>query len=135
MTKLTSNGGAVLFTNEELASPDTGEVGFAAGFASRLKDLRQAFGESMIVTSACRSRVYNEQIGGHPRSLHVYDQPHHDVSGCAAIDILTTDSAYRARLVATALDFGWSVGVGNGFVHLDRRDLGVVGPQVLFTYY
>ena len=135
MTNLTSDNGAVLFAHDELASPDTGKVGLAAGFAGRLKDLRQAFGEPMVVTSACRSRVYNEQIGGHPRSLHVYDQPHHDVSGCAAIDVLTTDSTYRARLVATALDFGWSVGIGDGFVHLDRRDLGDVGPQVLFTYY
>jgi len=134
MTDITSPTGQVYFARDELASPDTGEVRLASGFADALEALRAALGKPMIVTSCCRSTAHNRDVGGHSRSLHIYDDPHHGLGGCAAIDIAVTDSRYRAELVRLALTTGWSVGVGDGFVHLDRRDLAGL-PEVLFTYY
>lgn len=44
-----------------------------------------------------------------------------------------SNPAERVRLIKTALDQGWSVGIASWGIHLDRRD--VVGlPQVVFGY-
>jgi len=123
----------VLFAHAELADPETGEAVFAAGFLDQLERLRLRFGRPMQVTSACRSAERNARIGGHPRSLHVYDRPHHDVGGCAAIDIAAGDGAYKRELAYLALDMGWSVGVSRSFLHLDRRDLAALRPA-MFAY-
>ena len=130
---ITGPDGRVLFSAEELACPDTGRVKLAPGFAAALRDLRLDFKRPMIVTSCCRSAAYNGRIGGHPHSLHVWDTPHHDTGGTAAIDIAMTDARERRRLVACAITHGWSVGVAQTFLHLDRR--GIAGlPAALFTY-
>ena len=130
---ITGPDGRVLFSAEELADPDTSRVKLAPGFAPALRDLRIDYGRPMVVTSCCRSAAYNEHIGGNPRSLHVWDDPHHDTGGTAAIDITMTDATERRRLVACAITRGWSVGVAQTFLHLDRRDIAGL-PAALFTY-
>mgnify|MGYP003146416546 CR=1 FL=1 len=125
--------GVVYFTDQELRCPDTGEVRLDPRFADMLAKLRHRLNEPMDPTSACRSRYYNIEIGGHERSLHVWDHPTHDVEGTAAIDIAAPSLGYALRLVQTALGMGWSVGVGRGFIHLDRRDLAGLEPG-LFGY-
>jgi len=96
--------------------------------------LRLSFGRPMIVTSCCRSAAYNAEIGGHARSLHVYDHPAHPTGGTCAIDVRQGDGIYNAELIARALEAGWSVGMKTRvFFHLDRRRY--VGlPRVLFGY-
>lgn len=126
--------GDVLFTRRELQCKGTGIVRLAPGFADELRDLRLAFNEPMIVASACRTADHNQSVGGHPRSLHVCDEPYWPTGGCCAIDIRTTDAAYRARLVKLALEMGWSGGVHRSFVHLDRRTQYAGLPQGVFPY-
>jgi hypothetical protein len=81
----------------------------------------------MIVNSCCRSAGYNEQVGGHAKSLHVYDEPYHPTGGSCAIDIrtshLTKEKAelYRRLLKELAWESGWSIGLYTNFIHLDRR--------------
>ena len=118
----------VLFNHDELKCPETGAVRLAEGFSTDLARLRVAFGRAMGVNSCCRSKAYNASIGGHARSLHVYDQPHHELIGAAAIDIAAPDTFYMRELLVHALRLGWSVGVGKRFVHLDRRDLAGLLP-------
>src|SRR3990172_11881 len=113
----------LLFSHEELESPDTHEVRLADGFALELIRLRATGGKPMKVNSCCRSAAHNLAIGGHPRSLHIYDAPQHGLNGCAAIDIATPDAPQRAKLRRLAWGMGWSVGLGRWFLHLDRRDL------------
>ena len=94
-------------------------------FLGELQNLRTRFGRPMEPTSACRSKEHNENVGGHPRSLHVCDDPHYEgQDGCIAIDIEIQNGGYRGDLVSIAWSLGWSVGWGGkkGFVHLDRRD-------------
>ena len=118
----------VLFTHGELKCKVTGKVRLAEGFGAELARLRVAFGRAMIVNSCCRSAEHNASVGGHARSLHVYDQPHHRLDGAAAIDIAAPDTLYMRELLVHALRLGWSVGVGKGFVHLDRRDIAGLMP-------
>ena len=80
----------------------------------------------MNVTSGARCKAHNGTVGGHPKSLHIFDDPQHPgQDGALALDVATVDGAYRGALFALAWQHGWSIG-GNGprkFLHLDRRDL------------
>ncbi|MCP1675486.1 hypothetical protein J2T57_002636 [Natronocella acetinitrilica] len=126
--------GQVLFSEDELKCKGSGLVALAPNFAQRLLLLRLQLDEPMIVNSCCRSAARNRAVGGHPRSLHVYDESHWETGGCCAIDIGTRDAAYRARLIRLALDTGWSVGLHAAFVHLDRRSDYTGMPQAVFPY-
>ena len=127
------DGGKVLFTEDELKDPDTGTIALDPLFVDALRTLRRNFKRPMMVTSCCRSRRYNEQIGGHPRSLHVWDDPAHAVQGTCAIDISVTSGAYALALTRSAIEHGWSVGVATNFLHLDRRTIAGLTP-VVFGY-
>ena len=127
------DGPEILFAHRELACRASGVVKLHPGFADALATLRVTFARSMIVTSCCRSAAHNAAVGGHPRSLHVYDSPHHGALGTCAIDIARQDARYNAVLGELALRQGWAVGVSRSFIHLDRRSaLGLV-PN-LFGY-
>ena len=95
-----------------------------------LVNLRLAYGKPMVVTSCCRSAAHNLKVGGHSRSLHVYDDPFYDLAGSAAIDIAVTNAAHTWQLVRLAILDGWSVGVATWGVHLDRRDFAGKSPGV-----
>jgi uncharacterized protein YcbK (DUF882 family) len=109
------------FTEQELACRGTGKLVLAPGFADKLIHLRKRFNQPMIVTSCCRSKEYNKQIGGNLRSFHVYDQPYHPTGGTCAIDIAITDGSNRGKLIHIAWQLGWSIGINKSFIHLDRR--------------
>ena len=127
-------GATTYFTHKELACPLTNVVRLAPRFSVALLDLRMSYDRPMIVNSCCRSLRHNHRIGGHEKSLHVYDLPYHSTGGTAAIDISwPTNSADRAFLVKTALDQGWSVGVARWGIHLDLRNI-VDLPQMVFGY-
>lgn len=127
--------GKVYFTFDELACKATKKVQLAKGFGEKLIDLRIAYGRPMIVTSCCRSREHNKNVGGNERSLHVYDSPFWPTGGTCAIDIAITDPARRADLTVHALQTGWWVGFNEKFLHLDRRiDFGIADTIGMFLY-
>ena len=85
----------------------------------------------MTPTSVCRSKEYNEKVGGASKSQHICDD---ERNGCFAIDIISSDANERVQLVKLAFELGWSVGISNkGFIHLDMRTLRG-DPQVIFGY-
>jgi hypothetical protein len=123
------------FTPGELWCRGSGKIAFHPGFLDALQALRAAWGHSMTINSACRSAEHNRKVSGHPRSLHICDEPAQPgQQGCLAVDVRTIDAATTRALVKLALDMGWSVGVsGKGFIHLDRRDM--IGlPAGVFGY-
>lgn len=127
-----------LFTRAELGCRHCGLVEFHPFFLEHLHSLREAFGKSMKVSSACRCRVHNLAVKGHPRSLHVGDHPQYpNQLGALAVDVDfdLDDGAYRGELFSVAWRLGWSIG-WNGpktFLHLDRRDF--IGlAQTTFDY-
>jgi hypothetical protein len=122
------------FSDSELACNLTGEYKLSDGFGNRIDILREATGRPMLLNSAARSKEHNKNIGGHPRSLHVYDDPYHPTGGCCAIDVRCTDGEYRAILQKAALQLGFSCGVADSFVHVDDRTRILGFPQVVYTY-
>ena len=131
---MNTKGDFQLFTFDELACPKTQAHYFTMAFKTRLVELREKFGKPMFITSGSRSFEHNKNIGGHPRSLHVYDHPARDNQvGALAVDVRSNGAQYNYFLIKLALELGWSVGVAKTFIHIDRRDL--IGlPQSVFGY-
>ena len=127
MPAIPGPNGKPLFTAPELACRcGCRLLRLDSRFEEALTALRLEFGEPMIVNSCCRCEQHNEAVGGHKHSLHVADYPVHAAQGTMAIDIRSTDVAYRWRLCRLAMKQGWSVGSAKTFLHLDRRiDLGM----------
>lgn len=121
--------GKIYFTDKELRCPASGILILAKGFAEALLDLRIAYGRPMAVTSCCRSKVHNAEVGGVPNSQHICDTGR----GCCALDVAISNGQDRHALVKLALNMGWSCGIRKDIVHLDRRaDFGQV--PVVFLY-
>lgn len=121
------------FSRKELECKGTGALRLSPGFLGELIHLRRVMDLPMIVTSCCRSPEHNKAVGGHPNSLHLTEGNGHGALGTLAIDILTKDEEYRMRLIDIALELGWSVGYGKGFLHLDKR-IHIGLPQTTFNY-
>jgi len=138
---LTYNG-RILFSVKEQACSHCGQGKLAPGFTNKLLEFRVLLDEAMILTSCCRCKYYNDLpreeggVGGHPRSLHVFDYPAHPTEGTCAIDVATSHkpSAYRKRIIELARTLGWSIGFGNTFIHLDRRTDYTSLPRAEFYY-
>lgn len=124
------------FTESELECQcGCGELKLDRRFAAALPVLRLAWGGPLVINSCCRCRTHNQAIGGHPRSLHLIDNPVHDTDGTAGADIAWRNWPEQAKLrfARLAWSLGWSVGLHNGFCHVDRRkEAGLA--QAVFLY-
>ena len=124
------------FTDDELRCKGSGILIFHPGFLVRLDLLRDQFGVPMVLNSACRSKVHNAAVGGHPNSLHIGDEPQHaEQEGALAVDVNTPDGTYRGKLFTLAWNAGFSIGwnVKRQFLHLDLRIL-ISMQQTSFDY-
>lgn len=125
------------FSEDELRCKGSGKLQLAPGFGQALQGLRDALGESMTVTSACRSLNHNRAVGGHPKSLHICDFPPRNTGGCCSVDVAAVEGErddYRAKLAEIAWARGWSIGFHPRFLHLDLRTQYAGLPQTRFTY-
>jgi len=123
------------FSEDELKCPGSGILRLDENFAVRLPVLRHEWGRPLIANSVCRSQSYNDQIGGHPRSLHMTRNPHHPTAGSMAADIRWHDwpAEHKCRFARLAWQRGWSIGLNDAFCHIDRRrDIGL--HQTVFIY-
>jgi len=135
MIKTIIDNGNILFSPDELYCKGSGDGVLADGFAENLKRLRLSYEKPMFVTSCCRSKKHNNDIGGNPRSFHIYDDPYYPTGGTCAIDIKRpADGALLHRLISLATGQGWSIGIADNFVHLDRRTDYTDLPRVIYFY-
>lgn len=126
------------FTYEELQCPLSKEIECQPGFIFELEKLRKEYAKPMLVTSCCRSEARNKMIGGHPKSLHMMENPFYQVGGkplqTCAIDIQRPDGVSLYRLIAIAVQNSWTVGVSDTFIHLDMRSRFLEMPPRIYTY-
>ena len=123
------------FPRSELACKGSGVVKLDLRFAAALPALRAAWGEPLTPTSVCRTHEHNESVGGHPRSLHLTDNPYHSTEGTMAADLAWRDWEPQRQLDLARLAWrmGWAVGLHDGFIHVDRRkDIGL--QKSVFVY-
>lgn len=115
------------FTVEELQCPMTMKLELQEGFIERLEDLRAHYNKPMIVTSGCRVLEYNEILihegfRASVNSFHIIDNKKYETD-CCAVDIAKPNIYDQAQLIRYALNLGWTVRIGNSFIHLDLRSL------------
>lgn len=122
------------FSDKELACKLTGKYILADGFGERLDELRERWGKPIILTSAARSKAHNAAVGGHPRSLHVYDEPFHPTGGCCAVDIKMPDSEEKWQLIKLAMNLRFTIGAASNFVHIDDRQRILGMGKTFYTY-
>lgn len=123
------------FTENELKCKGTGVIKLDKRFADALVKLRESFKEQMIPSSVCRTPAHNKAVGGHPRSLHLTENPVRPTNGTMAADIMwrSWTKAKKIRFCRMAWQLGWAIGLQDGFVHIDRRiDIGL--PKIVFLY-
>jgi len=123
------------FSQRELACKGTGVIRLDARFAKALVALRREWNSPLIPNSVCRTPEHNKNEKGHPTSLHLTENPVRKTNGTMAIDIRWRDWSRQKKIdfCRFARKLGWSVGLHEGFVHLDRRvDVGL--PQAIFLY-
>lgn len=128
-------GALPYFPEHELRCKGTGVILLHPTFAATLPALRVEWGKPLVMTSVCRSPEHNKAVSGHPRSLHLTENPDHPTLGTAAGDIswLLWNREKRLEFAQLAWCLGWSVGLHDTFVHVDRRlDIGL--EQRVFTY-
>jgi hypothetical protein len=126
------------FTLSELRCKGTGVVKLDPRFATALPKLRDAWGSALVPNSVCRTPTHNIRENGHPHSLHLTDNPRWPTLGTMAADIRWRgwEPARQLAFARTAFGLGWSVGLHDGFCHVDRRsDLNLkLLPQAAFLY-
>lgn len=126
------------FSESELRCKGTGIIKLDPRFAEALPKLREAWGASLTPNSVCRSPEHNKKSGGNPNSLHMTENLKWPTLGTMAADIRWRDWTVfnQLRFARLAYSLGWSVGLHNGFCHVDRRsDLNLAAlPQNVFLY-
>lgn len=122
------------FTDDELKCKGSSVLKLDPIFDKKLTELREVFGQPMIVNSCCRSATYNAKVGGVPGSFHVYDSTVHKTNGTCAIDIKRQSKEYDDNLIRTAWAQNWSIGLHPAFIHLDCRADVVNSKKLVFKY-
>lgn len=123
------------FTRDELACQGTGIIKMDIHLAVHLPLLRLEWGKPLSPSSVCRTPKHNARVGGHPHSMHLTDNPKWPTDGTAAADIKWRHwpKDEKLRFAQLAWKRGWSVGLHDGFCHIDRRiDFGL--QQAVFLY-
>jgi uncharacterized protein YcbK (DUF882 family) len=112
------------FKFKEFACP-CGVCNFIDGYqidkdlVSKLQKIRDVYGP-MKINSGLRCHTRNIQVGGSPKSYHLVGR---------AVDVAVTTSTDRHRLVKLAVNQNLTVGIGDGFIHLDNRE-----ESIIFLY-
>lgn len=116
MTMISKN-----FTQEEFECPCCAQLVYEQGLIDKLQRLRDIMQRPFVVNSGYRCHVHNDAIGGSPRSQHMLGR---------ACDISTNGwGAWTLyQFVGFATRISLSVGVYDGFVHVDNR----VGDPIFF---
>ena len=126
------------FSESELRCKGTGVIKLDPRFADARPKLREAWGSPLSPNSVCRTPVHNIREKGHPSSLHLTENPKWPTLGTMAADIRWRgwEPERQLAFARVAWGLGWSVGLHDGFCHVDRRaDLNLRElPQSVFLY-
>lgn len=128
------------FYSHELWSPDDRSLELETGFLDALQNWRTESKVPFNVTSCCRTDLYNHGLKGHPRSLHLISNHHHNWRGkplrTCAIDLRRPDDPEDLRMmIEHALKLNWSLILYEKHIHADRRSSHLFKPQVFMTNF
>lgn len=124
------------FRRSELACKGSGIIKMDQRFASALPYLRESWGRSLVPSSVCRSPDHNVAVGGHYASWHLTDNPERPSNGCMAADIMWRmwSRDEKLQFARHAYKLGWTIGLHDGFVHVDWRNACPGWRKTVFLY-
>jgi zinc D-Ala-D-Ala carboxypeptidase len=132
---ITVNTEIPYFARHELMCKGSGMIRLDKRFADALVSLRREWGKPLMLNSVCRSPEHNKKVGGAANSYHLTVHPSRPTNGTMAADVNWANWTKERRIdfARFAWQRGWSVGLHEGFIHIDRRkDIGV--QQIVFLY-
>ena len=106
MKQITKN-----FNDAEFRCPHCGVIVYNFILVDRLQILRELLGEEIIVTSGYRCSLYNKQIKGHEKSLHM--------EGLAADIKCRPEMLPHLKNLAIKVFYNMGVGIYPNHVHVD----------------
>jgi len=126
------------FTEAEFADSITGEVKLQPGFITGLDNLRERYAKPMIVTDGCRSQekirwLLRRGYQASENSFHLMNNKKYGTSTCA-VDIARPNGKDLHLLMRMALYLDWTVGMGDTFIHLDKRAAYTKKPPIVYSY-
>lgn len=84
----------------------------------KLQEVRDLLGEPMKITSGIRCALHNANVGGVSKTPGNIGSSHLTGNG-TAVDVACGGSAYRYRLLESALKVFNRAGIAKSFLHLD----------------
>ena len=114
------------FTKQELECPCCKAYFFDENTLFLLNEARERAGVPFIVSSACRCKEHNKEVGGTPNSAHLRGK---------AADILFKDSNECFLIVDALLQAGFrrlGINFRKKFIHADTEE--PLPQDVLFSY-
>jgi len=126
------------FTETEFADSITGKVKLQPGFITELDNLRERYAKPMIVTSGCRSQekvrwLLRRVYPASENSFHLIGNKKYKTD-CCALDVGRPNGIDLHKLIRLALYLDWTVGIGDTFIHLDKRAAYTRLPSIIYSY-
>lgn len=82
----------------------------------KLEMASNVLGKELVITSACRCKEHNSNIGGTPTSSHLQNA----YGLCNAVDIMVNSDHDRFEILKELLFAGFKrIGIGKTFIHAD----------------
>lgn len=126
------------FTEAEFQDTMTGRLELQPCFIDDLDILRKKYGKPMVVTHGCRSDEKLEWLirrgyAASRNSFHLMDNKKYGTKTCA-LDIARPNALDFHWLMRWAVYLDWTVGIGQTFIHLDRRAAYTNMRPIIYTY-
>lgn len=84
-------------------------------FIQKINRAQDIAGIPFVITSGYRCEKHNAEVGGHPRSYHLFG---------LACDILVKNSYERGRIVKALIESGITkIGLAKNFIHCDTENI------------
>ena len=104
------------FSEKEFACPCCGLCNISPHFICQLAEARDIAGIPFKITSGCRCKVHNKEVGGKEKSAHLCSQ----YIPSTACDIYVNTDRKRFIIVRALIDSGFThIGIGKDFIHVD----------------
>ena len=120
---------------DEIACKCCGLINIDHRFLYHWGELRKEWGSPLTMNSICRCPDHNKAEGGHTNSLHQTTNKKHGSNTLAGdVGVFGWSIARKKDFAKLALSTGWSVGLAENFIHIDRRTEVIGYTKTTFFY-
>lgn len=105
------------FTEDEFKCKCCGLCNVNVNFLCKLEEARRIAGIPFYITSGCRCKEHNKEIGGKENSKHICTE----YMQSTAADIKAKTDRRRFIIIQALVEAGFThIGIGKDFIHVDN---------------